>query len=561
MRATPIIAALLALTTTAAQAAKPVRAPDPALHAYMFSRYAVLDKEVGLAAKLMEEVRAADPAASGVTRRTWELAMASGDAKRAFQLARQLGTAGDADPTVAITRLADAVLRKDAAAVTQLRKALAGPGWPMVAGPIIDAWAMFARGETEAALAALDPQRTQGFMRAYVAEQRAHMLAELGRWDQAAAAYRQARAGGGPATAVLRQGQADALAMAGRRDEALAVLFPSDRQTAVARQKLEAGKRLGPVAPDARTGLAWMFVRLSTDLARERAEPLALLFARLASFMAPEQPLAWVTVGDLLARSGQNQAALAAFAKVPAGYGLDEMVRGRQADLFEASGEAEAAGALLQAAAAAPGATPEDLGGLAAWHQRKGRHAQAALAYGQAIDRFGAGMGASAWNLHFLRGMMRDRAGDWAGAEADLKAALALVPEEPGVLNYLGYSLMERGEQTEAARSMIERAAALRPGDGGIIDSLGWMQVKLGQTDQAVVTLERALALEPEDPTITSHLGDALWGQGRRIEARFRWRQALAVVGTGASDAEERRRLQARLDYGLDAAPAMLAQK
>jgi Flp pilus assembly protein TadD len=557
MRAPPIIAALLALTATAAHAAKPVRAADPALHAYMFSRYAVIDKEVGLAARLMEEVRQADPAAGGVTRRAWELALAAGDAKRAFQLARQMGAAGDADPAILITRLADAVLRKDMAGAAQLRKGLGGQGWPMVAGPIIDAWAMFARGDTQGALAALDPQRTQGFMRAYVAEQRAHMLAGLGRWDEAAAAYRQARAGGGPAVAVLRQGQADALAMAGRRDEALAVLFPSDRQTAVARQKLEAGRRLGPVAPDARTGLAWMFIRLSADVARERAEPLALLFARLASFMAPEQPLVWVTVGDLLGRSGQNQAALAALAKVPGGFGLDEVVRGRQADLLDSSGQGEAAGALLQAAARAPGASPEDLGGLAAWHQRAGRFADAATAYGLAIDRFGAGMGSSAWNLHFLRGMMRDRAGDWPGAEADLKAALALVPEEPGVLNYLGYSLMERGEQTEAARAMIERAAALRPGDGGIIDSLGWMQLKLGQVDQAVATLERALTLEPEDPTITSHLGDALWHQGRRIEARFRWRRALAVAGEG----DERRRLQARLDYGLDAAPAMLALK
>lgn len=558
MRATPIIAALLALTAApAAHAAKPVRAPDPALHAYMFSRYAVLDKEVGLAAKLMEEVRQADPAAAGVTRRAWELALAAGDAKRAFQLARQLGAGGDTDPTVTITRLADAVLRKDMAGVVQLRKGLGGQGWPMVAGPIIDGWAMFARGDTQGALAALDPQRSQGFMRAYVAEQRAHMLAGLGRWDEAAAAYRQARAGGGPAVAVLRQGQADALAMAGRRDEALAVLFPSDRQTAVARQKLEAGGRLGLVAPDARTGLAWMFIRLSADVARERAEPLALLFARLASFMAPEQPLVWVGVGDLLGRSGQNQAALAALAKVPGGYGLDELVRGRQADLLAGTGQGDAAGALLQAAAAAPGATPEDFGGLAAWHQRAGRFAEAATAYGQAIDRFGAGLGASAWNLHFLRGMMRDRAGDWAGAQADLKAALALFPEEPGVLNYLGYSLMERGEQTDAARTMIERAAVLRPGDGGIIDSLGWMQLKLGQVDQAVGTLERALTLEPEDPTITGHLGDALWQQGRRIEARFRWRQALAVADPG----DERRRLQARLDYGLDAAPAMLAQK
>jgi Flp pilus assembly protein TadD len=125
------------------------------------------------------------------------------------------------------------------------------------------------------------------------------------------------------------------------------------------------------------------------------------------------------------------------------------------------------------------------------------------------------------------------------------------------VLNYLGYGLLERGGAPVEARALIEKAAQLRPGDGGIIDSLGWVQLQTGEVDKAVATLERAISLEPQDPTIISHLGDALWQQGRRIEARFRWRQALALEAS----AEDKRKLQARLDYGLDAAPAMLAQK
>jgi Flp pilus assembly protein TadD len=153
--------------------------------------------------------------------------------------------------------------------------------------------------------------------------------------------------------------------------------------------------------------------------------------------------------------------------------------------------------------------------------------------------------------------MMRDRAGDWPGAQSDFRAALVLFPDEPGVLNYLGYGLLERGGAPVEARALIEKAAQLRPGDGGIIDSLGWVQLQTGEVDKAVATLERAISLEPQDPTIISHLGDALWQQGRRIEARFRWRQALALE----APAEDKRKLQARLDYGLDAAPAMLAQK
>ena len=556
MRAFLTFAAALALAP-AAQAAKPVRPSDSALHAYVIGRYAVLDNEVGLAARLMEEARSSDPTASSVTRRAWELAVASGDQARAFQLARSLAASGASDPDVTMTRIAEAVVRKDWALAASLRQKLGGQGWPIVAGPVIDAWIAAARGDAGAALNLLDPQRYQGFLRAYIAEQRAHLLASLGRWDEAATAYRQARAGGGPALLFLRQGQADALAMAGKRDEALAVLYPSDRPTAAARERLLAGKRLGPLAAEPRQALAWLAARLAVDLARERSEPLALMFARLGSFMAPDMPIGWLTVGDMLGRAGQTQAALAALDNVPAGLGLEEAVRARRAEVLEDAGQPAAAGQLLQRAADAPGATADDWAGVAGWHRRAGRFAQAAAAYGTAIDRFGGSIGAAAWNLHYLRGIMRDRAGDWPGARGDFRAALALFPDEPGVLNYLGYGMLERVEQVAEARGLIETAARLRPGDGGIIDSLGWMQLQSGDVDKAVATLERAISLEPQDGTITGHLGDALWQQGRRIEARFRWRQALAMD----AEPDDKRKLQARLDYGLDAAPAMLAQK
>ena len=558
MRTRLTIAALIALSAPTAQAAKPAAPPsDSALHAYVIGRYAVLDNEVGLAARLMEEARAADPAAASIKRRSWELALANGDQARAFQLARSLAADGASDPDVIMTRIAEAVIRKDWALAASLRQKLGGQGWPIVVGPVVDAWVAQARGDAGAALNLLDPQRHQGFLRAYIAEQRAHLLASLGRWDEAATAYRQARSGGGPALLFLRQGQADALVMDGRKDEALAVLYPGDRPTAVARERLQAGQRLGPLVAEPRQALAWTAARLAIDLARERSEPMALNFARLASFLAPELPITWLTVADMLGKADQTQPALAALDKVPAGLGLEEAVRARRAEVLEAAGQSTAAGQLLQRAAEAPEASADDWGGLAGWHSRASRFAEAASAYGMAIDRFGKGLGASAWNLHYLRGMMRDRAGDWLGAQSDFRAALALFPDEPGVLNYLGYGLLERGGAPIEARALIEKAAQLRPGDGGIIDSLGWVQLQTGEVDKAVATLERAISLEPQDPTIISHLGDALWQQGRRIEARFRWRQALALE----APAEDKRKLQARLDYGLDAAPAMLAQK
>ena len=160
----------------------------------------------------------------------------------------------------------------------------------------------------------------------------------------------------------------------------------------------------------------------------------------------------------------------------------------------------------------------------------------------------------ASWGLYFLRGSMNERAGHWPEAQADLRNALRLSPDEPIVLNYLGYSLLDRGEKQAEAVALVERAAKLRPGDGGVIDSLGWAQYRQGRYAEAVTTLERAQALEPNDPTLAEHLGDAYWQVGRRIEARFRWRQALDLDPTAA----QKKSLNAKLDYGLDAAVAMV---
>jgi Flp pilus assembly protein TadD len=425
-----------------------------------------------------------------------------------------------------------------------------------VAAPIADAWVAMARGDTASALAALDVRGAQGVVRAYLAEHRAHVLAAAGRWDEAALAYARARALGGGAPLFLKLGQADALVMAGRRDDALALLSPVDRATAIVRSELQAGRRPGALVTEPRHGLSWLAMRLAGDLGREQAAAPALAFARLGSFLSPEQAAPWLLLADLLVPAGQPQAALAALSRLPPAGPHAAQGRARRADALTRSGRSDAARLLLADAAAATDASVDDWTALADWQRDAGDASGAIATLGTAIARFGASMGSGAGWLHISRAMLRDRGGDWPGAEADLRRALALMPDDPVALNYLGYSLLERGDGA-AARPLIERAAALRPGDGGIIDSLGWLQLHRGEVDAAVATLERAVQLEPADASVTAHLGDAYWQQGRRIEARFRWRQALTME----PDATLRPQLQARLDYGLDAAPAMLARR
>lgn len=133
------------------------------------------------------------------------------------------------------------------------------------------------------------------------------------------------------------------------------------------------------------------------------------------------------------------------------------------------------------------------------------------------------------WVYFYARGTCHEREKNWPSAEQDLQTALRLVPEQPLVLNYLGYSWIDQGINLKKGLKLIERAVALKPDDGYIVDSLGWAHFKLGNIKQAVLFLERAVELRPDDPILNDHLGDALWRAGRRREARFQWEQALTL--------------------------------
>lgn len=519
-----------------------------ALHGYVLGRAALSSSELDDAARFFAAAHAQDPAAEALTRRAFDLAVAAGDRKQAFALAAQLYDGGARAPEIAVVLLTEAILERRWARGEVLVADLAPAGYAGVVQPIITAWLDFERGRADSALAALDPQAFQGFTRGYVAEQRAHMLAAAGRYDEAAEAYAGLRARTPSGITFVRVGEADAVAQSGDLVRARAILDGSDALTVAARSRLDAGRRIGALAPDAAHGLALLAARLASDLSRDRPVPLALLFARTATFLGPDTASTWLIAGDVLARNGQREAALAAYAEVPVDDALAALAGSRRADVLETLERGDEAGALLRAAVEAEDADMGDWVRLGDWHRRAERHLAAAEAYSRALA-----LDDTNWSLWFLRGSARERAGDWLAAEADLRQALRRRPDEAVVLNYLGYSLLDRGLRLEEASALIEKAASLQPADGSIIDSLGWSQFRQGEYEKSVVTLERAAELVPTDPTVNSHLGDAYWRTGRRIEARFRWRAALALDPSP----QERTDLSARLDYGLDAALAL----
>jgi Flp pilus assembly protein TadD len=151
------------------------------------------------------------------------------------------------------------------------------------------------------------------------------------------------------------------------------------------------------------------------------------------------------------------------------------------------------------------------------------------------------------WQLYYNRGISFDHLKMYDKSEADFRKALSISGDEPSVLNYLGYSLIDRGQKLDEAIAMVKKAVDLRPNDGYIVDSLGWAYYTMGDYDQAVSYLERAVDLNPADPIIAEHLGDAYWRVGRQNEARFQYQHAK----DNRPEPADLKRIEAKLKDGL----------
>jgi Flp pilus assembly protein TadD len=180
----------------------------------------------------------------------------------------------------------------------------------------------------------------------------------------------------------------------------------------------------------------------------------------------------------------------------------------------------------------------------------KERFADAAKAYDTAIERT-TDPDQKNWTLFYARGIAEERSDQWPKAEADFRKALQLSPDQPYVLNYLGYSWVDKGINLKEGRELLEKAVKQKPNDGAIVDSLGWANFQLGNYPHAVELLERAVALTSTDWTVNDHLGDAYWRIGRKLEAKFQWRRALVLK----PDADKIKAIESKIDGGLPDGP------
>jgi tetratricopeptide (TPR) repeat protein len=538
-------AALVALILAIGGPAQAVTREDRlAVSQYVRARAADAAGMPELAAAQYAQVLAVSPDDEVIAIRAYRQAMIAGDRPLAVRAGQRLAAKGSPSPDVRLLSLVEAVGARDWRGARLIVDKIEEEDVVSFLVPSLRAWIALGAKDGDP-LALLDATRAGSLGAAYAGEQRALMLFALGRDDEGVTALRGLGLQGDGRAARLRLAAAATLSgQRAKRDKALSLLDGDNPAIVAGRRRLEAGKPLSGAIETPAEGIAELLTRVAIDINRERVTPLALGLARTATFLAPGNAESWLVTSELLAAAEQYEAAFAALAEVRADDPFAGAAREARLQLLVRKGEKQEALATALATSAAPDAD------VAAWtrvgdlYGELDRHADAATAYGRALDL--AGKSEPPWTLWLLRGGALEQAGDWPAAKAALQKALALAPDQAVVLNYLGYAQLERRENLDEAEKLIERASRLKPDDAAITDSLGWVYYQRGNLPKAIATLERAVAGEPAEPTINEHLGDAYWTAGRRYEARYAWAAALVYA-----DEKLAARINAKLASGL----------
>ncbi len=423
--------------------------------------------------------------------------------------------------------------------------ALPREGAADVMRPLLIAWAQYGRGETDAALATLQPLIDNRRFRAFYALHAA-LIADLAdRTSHADRLYRTAQTEfGGVGHLELGRQIASWQARQGDRAAAEATLramAADGTDLSLALPGLIANIAT-PSVRNATDGLAETYLTIASVLRGQDTHDFALVLTRLALQLRPDFAAARLLASELIAGGKQPEASLELLDPVGTDDPLYPVVQMRRARLLQRLDRTDEALRLLAEVARAHPDSPEPLALEGDILRIKHRFAEAATAYDKAIALSGPAE-AARWPLYYDRGIALERSGQWERAEADFLKALELSPGQPFVLNYLGYSWTERGQNLDKAHAMIQQAVDQRPNDGSMIDSLGWVSMRMGDTATAVRLLERAAELEPGDPTVNGHLGDAYWAADRKLEAVYQWRRALNLKPEDA----EKQRIEARL--------------
>lgn len=549
------LARTLTLILALTGASLPATAQDGLAGPYLAARNADLNGDFRAVVEYGARALSRDPDNLGLMEGLIMAEISLGQIDAALPVARRLAELESGNQVAGLVLMADAMKREDWAALDGLLEGGASVGGFL--DQMIRAWSAIGAGQVNRAIGLFDELAAGDGPNDAALFQKALALALVGDYEGAAhilggeeKVLQLNRAGLVAYVQVLSQLErnADAAALL---DEA----FPdtTDEELQTLRAELAAGK---PIAFSAiggpRAGLAQLFYEVGQSLLGETDPGLVLVYARIAQHLQPGHVGAALVAAQVFEEMDNHVLAAGAYSQVPeTDRSYPQAQLGRASALGRMGQIDEALGVLETLAAQQPDlpAVHAALGDTLRFEQR---FAEATPHYDKAIELYDEDQPGQ-WSVYFARAITLERQGQWDEAEADFRHALELFPDQPSVLNYLGYSYVERRENLDEALDMIQRAVAGRPYDGYIRDSLGWVYYRLGRYEEAVKEMERAVELMPLDPVLNDHLGDTYWAVGRVREARFQWSRALSFI-TDDTSLEELNpdRIRRKLEVGLD---------
>jgi Flp pilus assembly protein TadD len=544
--------ALLAPQAVLAQAPTPQELTRLApLGAYLAARHAGTERDAAAAAAYYRAALRADPQNKELIDRAFLSLLANGDVEEAVRLAERIVQSDKGDRIARLALGVRAIKQKQFQSARQhLTQSVRGPITDLAA-TLLSAWASYGTNEARNAVDSIDKLTGPDWYGLFKDLHAGLMLDLSGNRKEAGKRLERAHkldpsemrlveAYGGWA---VRNGAKDE---ASKTFEAFEKLQPRHPLILAAQESIRKGERPPIIVGNAQEGAAEVLYGLGAWISRRGGEDLGLVYLQLALYLEPTHPLALIALADLYSSVKKAQLAIKLYERVPVTSPLRRNANIQLAIDLDGLERTDEAKKQLEKLIAE---RPKDLEAiLALGNILRGRKkfAECGEVYSKGVATIEQPK-KSDWIIYYFRGICFERARQWAKAEADFKKALDLFPEQPQVLNYLGYSWIDQGVNLDDGMRMIRRAVEQRPEDGYIIDSLGWAYYRLGNYEDAVKHLERAVELKPEDPTINDHLGDVYWRIGRLPEAKFQWSHARDLK----PEPEELPKIEEKLKVGL----------
>jgi tetratricopeptide (TPR) repeat protein len=547
------LAAFLAAAPTplAAQQTSAQSGAISASGSYLAARHAGQQRDGAAAAAYYRAALKRDPSNGELLDRAFLSFLVDGDVDEAVKFAERVAQADKSDRVARLVLGVNSLKRKQyASARRDLAQSIRGPITDLTA-TLLSAWGNLGVNDSKGAIAAIDHLAGPEWY-AIFKDLHAGLIYDVA-GNQKEAGKRLERAYKLDSTA-LRVVQAYGSWVSRNRSpkEALTVFETFDKAlprhplVVEAMDKLKAGEKLPPLIANVQAGAAEALYGLGASLGRRGGEDLGLVYLQLSLFLSPNHPLALLSLADLYEALKKPELAIKIYDRVPTNSPLHRNAAIQMAANLDSLDRADEAQKHLEALIKQ---NPDDLetvmalGNVLRGHKKFAECANVYSKGASAIQK----PEKSNWVVFYFRGICYERSKQWAKAEADLTKALELFPDQPHVLNYLGYSWIDQGIKLDEGMAMIKKAVQQRPDDGYIVDSLGWAYYRVGNYEEATKQLERAIELKPEDPTINDHLGDAYWRVGRVLEARFQWAHARDLK----PDAEDLPKIEEKLKEGL----------